>query len=103
MVFMCLLSTQVAAGPTLCRGLAFGRGLGCRWMAAGGPLSALPSDHLPTSRAPGKIRKSRTLGSQEPILSYEWWGRLLRCSCLAGLEQNSGLTCVKSAQTQSGG
>lgn len=73
MVFMRLLSTHVAASPTLCRGLAFGLGLGCRWLAAGGPLSTLPSDHFPTSRVPGKIRKSRALGSQEPILSYEWW------------------------------
>lgn len=103
MVFMRLVSTHVAVGPTLCRGLASGRGLGCRWLAAGGPLSAPPSDRLPTSRVPGKIRKSRALGSQEPILSCEWWGRLIRCSCLAGLEQNSGLTCVESAQTQSGG
>lgn len=71
-----LVSTHVAAGPTLCRGLASGRGLGCRWLAAGGPLSALPSDRLPTSRVPRKIRKSRALGSQEPILSCEWWGPL---------------------------
>lgn len=40
---------EVAAGPTFCRGLASGRGLGCRWLAAGGPLSAPTSDCLPTS------------------------------------------------------